>query len=95
MSTTVTIQVDARFEATVLRALAMAEEMEHLALTAANGTVLDICEEAVIDKGRDLQTHMLGEAVQRRIDVAEKKGRRCGSVSVNATKPIVAPKNAS
>jgi hypothetical protein len=33
----------------------------------------------VIEKGRELQTRMLAEAVARRVEAAEKKGRRCGS----------------
>jgi hypothetical protein len=76
MSTKVLIEVDARHEAIVRRALALAEEMEQLALTAPDGTVFDACEAAVIEKGRDLQTRVLGEAVARRIEAAEKKGRR-------------------
>ncbi len=72
MSTTVLIEVDVQHEAVVRRALAMAEEMEQLALSAPEGTVLDACENAVIEKGRNLQAHMLGEAVARRIEAAEK-----------------------
>ena len=79
MSAKVLIEVDARHEATVRRVLALAEELEQLALTAPDGTVLDACEGAVIDKGRDLQRQMLGEAVARRIEAAEKKGRRCAA----------------
>jgi hypothetical protein len=77
MSAKVLIEVDARHEATVRRALALAEELEQLALTAADGTVFDACEEAVVAQGRDLQSRMLAEAVARRIEAAEKKGRRC------------------
>jgi hypothetical protein len=76
MSTKVLIEVDAQHEAIVRRALALAEEMEQLALTAPDGTVLDACEGAVLEKGRDLQRQMLGGAVARRIEAAEKKGRR-------------------
>jgi hypothetical protein len=80
MSAKVVIEVDAKHEALVRRALAMAEEMEQLALSAPDGTVFDACEQAVIDKGRDLQAQMLGEAVARRIEAAEKKGRRSAPV---------------
>ena len=76
MSRKVTIEVDARHEAFLRRALAFAEEMEQLALTAPDGAVFDACEEAVIEKGRKLQGQMLGDAVARRIEAAEKKGRR-------------------
>jgi hypothetical protein len=93
MSTKVTIEVDAQHEAIVRRALALAEEMEQLALTAADGAVFDACEEAVIEKGRTLQAHVLGEAVARRIEAAEKKGRRSGSAPAVAKRKIAAPKN--
>ena len=77
MSTKVLIEVDAQHEAIVRRALALAEEMEQLALTAPDGTVFDACEQAVVHQGRELQTQFLNEAVARRIEAAEKKGRRC------------------
>ena len=79
MSVKVLIEVDARHEAAVRRVLALAEELEQLALTAPDGTVFDACEEAVVHKGRDLQTQMLSEAVARRVEAAEKKGRRCAA----------------
>jgi hypothetical protein len=86
MSTKVMIEVDPQHEALVRRALAMAEEMEQLALTAPDGAVFDACEEAVIEKGRNLQAQVLGQAVTRRIELAEKKGRRSGSVPAVATR---------
>ena len=76
MSTKVLIEVDPKHEAIVRRALALAEEMEQLALTAPEGAVFDVCEGAIIERGRTLQGQMLGEAVARRIEAAEKKGRR-------------------
>lgn len=57
----------------------MAEEMEQLALTAAEGKVFDLCEEAVIEKGRRLQILALGDAVARRIEDIEKKKERFAS----------------
>ena len=75
MNPTVTIEVPAEHEALVRRCLALAEELEQLALTAADGTVFDACETAVVNKGRDLQTQMLSQAVARRVEAAEKKGR--------------------
>jgi formylmethanofuran:tetrahydromethanopterin formyltransferase len=93
MSTKMTIEVDAKHESIVRRALAMAEEMEQLALTAPDGAVFDACEEGVIEQGRNLQAQVLGEAVSRRIEVAEKKGRRCGSVPAVAKRKIADPKN--
>ena len=86
MSTTILIEVGARHEAIVRRALALAEEMEQLALTAPDGTVFDACEGAVIEKGRNLQGQMLGEAVARRIEAAEKKGHRSGCAPADGTR---------
>ena len=73
MSVKVMIEVDPQHEAFVRRAVAMAEEMEQLALTAADGEVFAACEEAVIEKGRRLQQQVLSEAVTGRIECAEKK----------------------
>ncbi len=91
MSTKVTIECDARFENGMRRALAMLEEMEQLALTAPDGQVFDLCEQGVIEKGRNLQAAMLGEAVARRIEAAEKKGRRFGSAPAVAKKKTAGP----
>jgi hypothetical protein len=93
MSTKVTIEVDVKHEAIVRRALALAEEMEQLALTAPEGEVFDTCEGAVIDKGRSFQSQVLGQAVARRIEAAEKKGRRSGSAPAVAKRKIADPKN--
>jgi hypothetical protein len=93
MNNKVTIEVDAKHEAIVRRALALAEEMEQLALSAPDGTVFDACEEAIIEKGRIFQGQALAEAVARRVEAAEKKGRRSASVPVDAKRKIAAPKN--
>lgn len=76
------------------RAMAFAEEMEQLALEAPDGTVFDACEQAVLDKGRQLQAQVLQEAVKRRLEAAEKKGRRSATVRADARKRTVDPKNA-
>ena len=81
MSSKVTIEVDARHEGLVRRALALAEEMEQLALTAPDGEVFDACEGAVVHQGRDLQAQLLADAVARRIEAAEKRGRRSAPAS--------------
>ena len=60
--------------AVLRRTLALQEELEHLAVTAPDGTVFDACEAAVIDRGRELQRDLLTDAVARRVEVAEKKG---------------------
>ena len=94
MTAEVMIEVDAEHEAIVRRVLAMAEEMAQLALIAPDGTVFDACEQAVIEKGRKLQAHVLGEAVARRIEAAEKKGRRSAPANADARKKTAAPRNA-
>jgi hypothetical protein len=92
MNRKITLEFDAKYETTLLRALAMAEEMENLALTAPDGTVFDACEQAVIETGRKLQAQVLGEAVGRRIEAAEKKGRRSALAPADAKKKTAAPK---
>lgn len=92
MNAKVTIEIDAKHEAIVRRALAMAEEMEQLALSAPDGTVFDACEQAVIEKGRRFQAQILGEAVTRRIEAAEKKGRRSGPAPADARRRIAGRK---
>jgi hypothetical protein len=94
MGSKITIEVDPRYEGIVRRALALAEEMEQLALTAPEGSVLDTCEEAVIHQGRKLQSEVLAEAVARRIEAAEKKGRRSVSAPADAGRKTAGPRNA-
>jgi hypothetical protein len=94
MNATVMIEVDAKHESVVRRALALAEELEQLALTAPDGRVFDACEQAVIDKGRKFQASVLGEAVARRIAAVEKKGPRSASVRAVATRKIAGRRNA-
>ncbi len=94
MDPKVTIEVDARHEGIVRRALALAEEMEQLALTAPEGEVFDACEGAVIEKGRSFQGQVLGAAVARRIEAAEKKGRRSVFARADARRKTAGPKNA-
>jgi hypothetical protein len=95
MTTKVLIEVDPKHEAIVRRTLAMAEELEHLALTAPDGEVFDACEAAVLDKGRDLQGSMLSEAVARRIEAAEKRGRRSAYAPVGGRRRTAGPNNAA
>ncbi len=91
MSIKVTIEVDARFENGMRRALAMFEEMEQLALIAPDGQVFDRCEEAAIEKGRKFQAATLGDAVARRVESAEKKGRRSACAPAVARKKTEGP----
>jgi hypothetical protein len=95
MPTTVTMEVDAKHEAVVRRALALAEEMEQLALTAPDGEVFDACEAAVVQKGRSFQAHVLGAAVARRIEAAEKKGRRSAPAPAGAARRTAGPSSAA
>jgi hypothetical protein len=76
MKPTVTIDIPADSEALVRQFLAVHEELRALALAAPAGTVLDACEAAVLDRGRELSRNILAGAVARRIETAEKKGRR-------------------
>jgi len=91
--TKVTIEVAAQHEPLVRRALALVEEMEQLALTAADGQVVHECETAVIEKGRQWQNQLLNAAVARRIEAAEKKGLRCGPVHVDGRRKTKDPSN--
>jgi hypothetical protein len=95
MNGKVTIEVEPQHEAIVRRALALAEELEQLALTAPAGQVVDACEEAVIERGRLFQSQVLGAAVARCVEAAEKKGRRSAVAPVDVRKKTVDPKNAS
>ncbi len=90
---TVTIEIPAERETLVRRLLALHDELEQLALTAPDGTVLDACETAVIAGGRDLSQRLLSDAVARRVQAAEKKGRRCVSVNADARRRTAGRKN--
>lgn len=72
----VSIEIDPAHEPLLRQYACFLEEMDHLAATAPDGVVLDTCEEAVIEKGREQQRLALERAVQVRLDIAEKKGRR-------------------
>ena len=63
-------------EELIRRYHAFVMELDQLALTAAAEEVIDQCEEAAVLKGSDINRQTLERAVQRRIDAAEKKGRR-------------------
>jgi hypothetical protein len=86
MKPTITIEIPADSEALVRQLLALHEELQALALAAPDGTVLDACEAAVVRGGRDLHANILAGAVARRIEAAEKKGRR------SAPAPAVGPR---
>lgn len=95
MPATVSIEVPLAQEDLVRRFLAFREELDQLALAAPDGTVFDACEAAVIAGGRDLQLRMLRQAVARRIETAEKGGRRSASARAAEPKPTAVPKPAN
>jgi hypothetical protein len=73
---TITLEIDSGSEDLLRRYAAFLEEMDDLAASAPDGSVLEVCEEAVIEKGREQQRLVLERAAQARPDAAEKKGRR-------------------
>ncbi len=92
---TVSIDVPLEHEQLVRRVLALQEELTQLALEAPHGTVLDACEEAVVTRSGEIQIQMLQQAVARRIETAEKRGRRSASAAVADPKKIADPRPAS
>ena len=76
----ITLEIDAEDEDLIRGYAGFVGEMKDLAATAPRGSVLDDCEEAVIDKGREHQRRLLEHAVQARLDARREKGaplRRC------------------
>jgi hypothetical protein len=72
----VSMEIDPSHEPLLRQYACFLEEMDDLAASAPDGSVLDTCEEAVIEKGREQQRLVLERAAQTRLDAAEKKGRR-------------------
>lgn len=72
----ITLEIEAEDEDLIRGYAEFVGEMKDLALSAPDGSVLDVCEEAVIEKGREHQRRLLRRAAQARLDAAEKKGRR-------------------
>ena len=73
---TIMLDVDPDLESLVRDYAAYLDEMKHLAASCPGGRVLDACEQAVVEKGREHQLRALQKAVQGRVDDAEKKGAR-------------------
>lgn len=63
-------------EALVRQHHAFLQEMSELALKAPSGYVIDVCEEAVLEKGQEHNHRILEQAVQKRIESLEKKRLR-------------------
>jgi hypothetical protein len=95
MSKTVTIEIPAASEALVRQLLALHEELQALALSAADGTVLDACETLVVPQGRELTKNLLADAVARRIEAAEKRGHRSAPAAVGGPKRTADPRPVS
>jgi hypothetical protein len=73
---TITLEIDSEDEGLLRQYAGFLEEMKDLAAAAPAGSVLEVCEDAVIARGREHQRRLLEHAVQARLDAAEKKGRR-------------------
>jgi hypothetical protein len=95
MHPTVTIEIPAESEALVRRVVSLQQELHALALSAPDGTVLDACETAVIDRGRDLCKQVLADAVARRIETTEKRGPRSAPVRAAGSKRTAVPPRVS
>lgn len=73
---TVTLEIDAEHEDLLRRYATFLGEMKDLAAAAPDGSILDVCEGAVIEQGREQQRLVLQHAARARVDAAEKRGRR-------------------
>jgi hypothetical protein len=58
------------------QAIAYVTQLRQIALTAADGTVLAVCEQLALRDGRALLRSTLAAAVESRVAQAEKKGGR-------------------
>ena len=72
----ITLEIDAEDEDLIRGYADLVGEMKDLAATAPDGSVLEACEEALVERGRRQQRRLLEHAVQARLDAAEQKGRR-------------------
>jgi hypothetical protein len=93
--TTFTADVSESQAALLRRVLALSEELDDLALNAPHGTVFDACENAVITGSRDVHKQLLQNALARRVEAAEKKGRRSERVSAVGPRRIADPRRGS
>ncbi|WP_422930051.1 hypothetical protein [Singulisphaera sp. PoT] len=77
---TISFEIDSEDEDLVRQYVGFLQEMKDLAATAPDGSVLEVCEDAVVERGREQQRRVLSRAVQARIDDLEKRlsGRICG-----------------
>jgi len=72
---------------------AFLQEMSELALIAPSGHIFDVCEEAVLEKGKEHNRRILEQTVQKRIESLEKKGPaedlRMRSICVNLHRSVL------
>lgn len=73
---TISLEIDAAHEDLLRRYADFLEEITDLAGSATDGSVLEACEDAVIEGSREHQRRLLEHAVQARLEAVEKKGRR-------------------
>jgi hypothetical protein len=91
---TITLEVDNDGQEALVRSYhALVLEMGDLAQSAPSGQVLDQLEELAVAKGRETLRATLVQAVQARVDAAEKKGRRCDSARVVRSARTAAPRH--
>jgi hypothetical protein len=62
------------------QAIAYVADLHRVAQTAADGTVLKVCEDLALDKGREMLRTTLSAALDGRIAAAEQKGGRLARV---------------
>ncbi len=90
---TITLEVDNDGQETLVRSYhALVLEMGDLAQSAPPGKVLDQLEELALEKGRETLRATPAQAVQARVDAAEKKGRRRGNARVVRSARTAAPR---
>ena len=67
------------------RAIDYAAEMLRVAQAVPDAQVVDACEALALDRGRQLLRDSLGDAIQARVDAAEKKGLNRSPAATLAT----------
>ncbi len=93
---TITLEVENDAQEALVRSYhALLSEMSELSLKAPQGRVIDELENVAVEKGRDVLRATLEQAVQERIDHAEKKGLPCDTVHVARNAKTAARRRAS
>lgn len=88
---TITLEIDDEAQEQLLRNYhALVMELNELARTAPDAVVVDQLEELAIQRGRETLRASLEQAVQQRLDTAEKKGRPSDSVPAARNAKIAA-----